>query len=112
MRDSNLPESELLKTVLQPLLEDFQYWFARSGDFLETEQLSFMSQHEQSDLLTQVKKAQQEVNTAKMLFLATNAQVGIDMATLVPWHELVTKCWNVAKRFRSQQEHWQQQDGI
>jgi hypothetical protein len=31
MRDSNLPESELLKTVLQPLLEDFQYWFASSG---------------------------------------------------------------------------------
>ncbi|MEW5859705.1 MAG: DUF2605 family protein, partial [Cyanobacteriota bacterium] len=30
MAPSNLPENELLKTVLQPLLEDFQYWFARS----------------------------------------------------------------------------------
>ncbi|KAB8314940.1 DUF2605 domain-containing protein [Tolypothrix campylonemoides VB511288] len=104
MRDSNLPESELLKTVLQPLLEDFQYWFARSRHFLETEQLSFMSQHEQSDLLTRVKKAQEEVNTAKMLFSATDGQVGIDMATLAPWHQLVTECWNVATRFRQARE--------
>ncbi|MGV0029433.1 DUF2605 family protein, partial [Phormidesmis priestleyi] len=50
MRDSNLPEPELLKTVLQPLLEDFRYWFARSRELLETEQLSFMSHQEQSDL--------------------------------------------------------------
>lgn len=104
MRNSNLPESELLKTVLQPLLEDFQYWFARSRDFLETEQLSFMSQQEQSDLLTRVKKAQEEVNTAKMLFSATDGQVGIDMATLAPWHQLVTQCWNVARRFRQARE--------
>ncbi|NMG09527.1 DUF2605 domain-containing protein [Brasilonema sp. UFV-L1] len=112
MRDSNVPEAELLKTVLQPLLEDFQYWFARSRNFLETEQLSFMSQDEQSDLLTQVKKAQEEVTTAKMLFTATGEQVGIDMATLVPWHQLVTQCWHVATRFRSQQENWQSKDNI
>jgi len=104
MRDSNLPETELLRTVLQPLLEDFQYWFARSHDFLETEQLSFMSPSDQSGLLTRVKQAQEEVNTAKMLFMATDAKVGIDMATLMPWHQLVTECWNVAKRFRQGRE--------
>lgn len=112
MRDSNLPESELLKTVLQPLLEDFQYWFARSRDFLETEQLSFMRKEEQSELLTRVKQGQEEVNTAKMLFSATDGQVGIDMATLMPWHQLVTECWKVAMRFRSQQDTSQHQDGI
>ena len=51
MRDSNLPGTELLKTVLEPLLEDFQYWFTQSRQLLETEQLSFMSDQEQSDLL-------------------------------------------------------------
>jgi Protein of unknown function (DUF2605) len=112
MRDSNVPEPELLKTVLQPLLEDFQYWFARSRDFLEAEQLSFMSDQEQSDLLGRVKHAQEEVNTAKMLFVATEAQVGIDMATLMPWHQLVTECWKVAMRFRDQQTNWQQQDRL
>lgn len=104
MRDSNLPEPELLKTVLQPLLEDFQYWFARSRDFLEKEQISFMSQQEQNNLLFRVKQAQEEVNTAKMMFTATDGQVGIDMATLMPWHQLVTQCWKVAMRFRQQQD--------
>ncbi|MEC4818192.1 MAG: DUF2605 domain-containing protein [Scytonema sp. PMC 1069.18] len=112
MRDSNLPEPELLKVVLQPLLEDFQYWFARSRDFLEKEQLSFMSPDEQMNLLTRVKQAQEEVNTAKMLFSATDSKVGIDMATLMPWHQLLTQCWNVAMRFRSQQSYEQPEDGI
>ncbi|MBE9003676.1 DUF2605 domain-containing protein [Fortiea sp. LEGE XX443] len=105
MQDSNLPGTELLKTVLEPLLEDFQYWFARSRNFLETEQLSFMSHQEQSDLLLRVKQAQAEVNTTKMLFTATDKQVGIDMTTLMPWHQLVTECWNVAMHFRQAQEN-------
>lgn len=104
MRDSNLPEPELLKTVLQPLLEDFQYWFARSRELLEKEQLSFMSHQEQSDLLLRVKQAQDKVNTAKMLFAATDGQVGIEMETLMPWHKLVTECWQVAMRFRQDRE--------
>lgn len=39
-----------------------------------------------------------------MLFAATDKQVGIDMATLMPWHQLVTECWNVAMRFRQERE--------
>lgn len=100
MRDSNLPEPELLKSVLQPLLEDFQYWFSRSRSLLESERIDFMSSEEQSGLLTRVKQAQEEVNTAKMLFNATDGQVGIDTSTLMPWHRLVTECWNVAIRYR------------
>jgi Protein of unknown function (DUF2605) len=104
MRDSNLPEPELLKTVLQPLLEDFQYWFARSRDLLEKEQLSFMSLEAKSELLARVKNAQEEVNTARMMFSATDGQVGIEMETLMPWHQLVTECWKVGMRFRQVRE--------
>lgn len=109
MINPSLPEPELLKTLLQPLLEDFQYWFGRSRSFLENE-ISFLSNEQQSQLLERVKQAQQEVNTAQMLFKATNGQVGIDMATLMPWHQLVTECWKVAMRFRADQN--QQENGI
>ena len=104
MSDSNVPGTELLKTVLEPLLEDFQHWFRRSRHLLETEQISFMSEQEQSDLLWRVKQAQDELNTVRMLFAATDKQVGIEMATLIPWHDLVTECWNVAMRFRQGRE--------
>lgn len=94
-------EQELLKAVLEPLLEDFQYWFSRSRSLLETEEISFLSDEQQADLLDRVKFAQQEVSTAQMLFKATNGQVGIETATLVPWHQLLNECWQVGMRWRA-----------
>ena len=101
MHQSQPSEQELLKSVLQPLLEDFQYWFSRSRSLLETEDITFLDEEQQSELLERVKKAQQEVTTAQMLFNATDGQVGIETATLVPWHRLVSECWQVARQWRS-----------
>jgi Protein of unknown function (DUF2605) len=109
MLNSNLPEPELLKHVLQPLLDDFQYWFERSRQFLETEQLHFLEPPQQEDLLARVKQAQAEVRTTQMLFQATSGQVGVEMSTLMPWHQLVTECWQVAMRFRMEQSPEQKQ---
>lgn len=102
MVNSNLPEPELLKEILEPLLDDFQYWFGRSRSMLENETIIFLPAEEQAKLLQRVKQAQQEVTTARMLFQATGSQVGLDMATVMPWHKLLTECWQVAIRFRQQ----------
>ncbi|TVQ44482.1 MAG: DUF2605 domain-containing protein [Gloeocapsa sp. DLM2.Bin57] len=101
MSSSQPTENKLLKEILEPLLEDFQYWFSRSRSFLETEQITFLSAREQAELLERVKQSQQEVSTAQMLLKATNAQVGIEASMLVPWHQLVTECWQVAMKWRS-----------
>ena len=98
MGHSNLPSSDLLKSVLEPLLEDFQYWFERYRQILENEKIQFMSDQEQLNLLKRVKDAQDQLNAFKMLFTATDQQVGIDMATVMPWHQLVTECWGVGMR--------------
>ncbi|MEG4502017.1 DUF2605 domain-containing protein [Microcoleus sp. F6_B4] len=103
MLNSNLPEPELLKALLEPLLEDFNYWFARSANLLETEEIPFLGDEDQSDLLARVKQAQQEVDAAKALFLATGGQVGIETNALMPWHKLLAECWQVSARFRSLQ---------
>lgn len=91
----------LLKSILEPLLEDFQYWFSRSRSLLETEKIRFLTQAQQSDLLARVKLAQEEVMTAQMLFQATSCQVGIEPATLLPWHRLLSECWQLSQRWRS-----------
>ncbi|MFW6358191.1 MAG: DUF2605 domain-containing protein [Chroococcales cyanobacterium] len=101
MLPSDFTEKELLKTVLEPLLQDFQYWFDQSRSFLESERIPFFTPEEQSQLLEKVKQAQQEVSTAQLLFKATGEQVGIAPETLIPWHQLVTECWQVAMRWRS-----------
>ena len=101
-------EPDLLKTVLQPLLDDFQYWFGRSQLLLETESLSFMSAAQQAALLERVRQAQHEVGTAQMLFRATEGQVGIETSMLIPWHQLITECWQVGMKHRREHPTWNQ----
>jgi hypothetical protein len=95
-----LPDSNFLKTLLQPLLEDFQHWFGRSQALLENNTITFLSPEQQAQLLERVKQAQQEVSTAQMLFQVTDGQVGVDTTVLFSWHQLVTECWQVGMKFR------------
>ena len=99
MSFSNSADTELLKSILEPLLDDFQYWFGRSLVFLESHELSFMTSDQQSDLLARVTQAKQEVTAAQSLFQATSGLVGVEMAALAPWHRLVFECWQVVNRF-------------
>lgn len=103
MLNSNLPEPDLLKAILEPLLDDFQYWLERSAKLLESEEIPFLSFEEHSDLLARVKQAQQEVTAAQTLFHATDAQIGIETAALLPWHQLLTECWQITMRYRLEQ---------
>ncbi|HEY9699948.1 MAG TPA: DUF2605 domain-containing protein [Trichocoleus sp.] len=100
--DSNSSDPEFLKTLLHPLLEDFQYWFARSQTLLENEAIDFLGDDLQADLLARIQQAQQEVSTAQMLLKLTDGQVGLETSILMPWHQLVTECWQVGMRHRMQ----------
>ena len=93
-------QSALLKTVLQPLLEDFQYWFDKGRSLLETHRLDFLSAEQQADLLDRIKQAEQELAASQALFSATEGQIGVDAAVMVRWHRLVTECWQAGRQFR------------
>ena len=97
-------EKELLKQVLEPLLDDFEYWFERSLALLETEKMPFFSENEQAELIEKIKTARAEVSTARMLFQATEGEAGIDSKMLLPWHNLVAQCWDVARAWRQDRE--------
>ena len=94
-------EQKLLKSVLEPLLKDFQYWFSLSHDLLESERISFLSQQAQADLLARVQQSQQQVATALILFQVTEGKTGVDGAVVFAWHQLVAHCWQVSRRWRS-----------
>ncbi|MEO0867518.1 MAG: DUF2605 domain-containing protein [Cyanobacteria bacterium J06642_11] len=103
MSSSNAPETQLMKAVLEPLLNDFQHWFGRSVHLLETEEVSFLGEAGQQDLLARVREAQQLVSASQALFQATGNEAGVDVSVVMSWHQLVHECWNVAMRFRQQQ---------
>ncbi|MBW4475201.1 MAG: DUF2605 domain-containing protein [Stenomitos rutilans HA7619-LM2] len=112
MFNSDPSDSTLLRSILEPLLEDFQYWFQRSRLLLETEPLLFLSAEKRADLLARVAVAQQEVSTAQLLFKAMNGQVGIETSVMKPWHDLVAECWQVAVRFRMQEASQKNVNGL
>jgi Protein of unknown function (DUF2605) len=97
-------EQELLQTILQPLLVDFDYWFTRSQELLEREQIAFLSHNAQAELLDRVKQAQQEVTVAKLLFHAVDGQAGIEPSQMVAWHKVVTECWHVSMQLRQSKQ--------
>ncbi|MDX2256887.1 MAG: DUF2605 domain-containing protein [Pseudanabaenaceae cyanobacterium bins.39] len=99
MSNTANPDSEMLRQILEPLLEDFNYWFERSQKLLSNERISFLSESDQQTLLVRVENAIKEVGVATSLFKATGHQVGVDMATMRPWHELLLECQSVGMRY-------------
>jgi Protein of unknown function (DUF2605) len=95
-------EQGLLESVLAPLLEDFQYWFTRSRALLENQEIPFLEDEKQANLLERVLQAHQEVNTVRTLLTLTDGQVGVDTSTLMAWHQLVAECWQVSTRLRKE----------
>jgi hypothetical protein len=104
MSKSQPSEQELLQTILQPLLVDFDYWFSRSSELLERQQIPFLSPIAQSELLERVQQAQHEVSVAKMLFQAVDGQAGIEPSQMVAWHKIVTECWHVSMQLRQSEQ--------
>ena len=96
-----LPEDKaLLKTILPPLLDDFQHWFASTLTLLDTRDISFLSDIEKQNLKARVQDAQKQVGASKALTSLTDSQTGIELPVVMAWHQLVHECWGVAIRLR------------
>ena len=109
--DRNTPEPALIKAVLEPLLDDFRYWFDRSIKLLKSEDITFLDHEEQQNLLERVQQAQQQVSAVQALSSATGNQTGVDMPLMMTWHQLVQECWGVAARYRRQSSNSGSQPG-
>jgi Protein of unknown function (DUF2605) len=99
MSNPSSSESELLQSLLEPLLEDVRYWLGRSLDLLKSQRLDFISESEQSNLVIRVENALKELGVATMLYEATGKQVGIEVATMMPWHNLLLECQAIGMRY-------------
>lgn len=103
MTNPAFPDSEVLKNILEPLLEDFVYWFGRSLALLEKEEINFMTEPQKNDLIARVTDALQGVKTAKMMYKLSGEQVGVEVQAMMPWHNLLMECQAVGMKFRQSQ---------
>ena len=98
---SRSSEQPLVQIVLEPLLEDFQYWFDETLVLLASPSAHCLEPDERQALAAQLTTAQQEVATARSLLLATEGQAGVDIAVVGQWHQLVSRCWQTSRYVRT-----------
>ena len=103
MKPDDPTELTLLKSILEPLLEDFIYWFERAQVFIEKEELTFLTPEEKRSLLQRFRDSEQEVKTARALYQATDGRAGVEASIMVPWHNLVAEYWQLASQWRQLQ---------
>ncbi|AZB72936.1 DUF2605 domain-containing protein [Synechococcus elongatus] len=96
-------QPELLKAILEPLLDDFLFWFSRAEQLLTQEAIDFLTPEEQAVLCDRLATATAEVRSTQALFKAMDGTVGIEVAAMKPWHALVTECWQIGARWRREQ---------
>ena len=94
-------QSELLQSVLGPLLSDFLYWFDQAQTLLERREIPNLSTEQQADLLARVHQANLEVAAAIALFNAVGQQAGVEADAVARWHQLVAECWRTSMAYRS-----------
>ncbi len=95
-----MSSAELLPQVLEPLLEDFRYWFERSQELLSNNRINFLSEADQADLLHRVEEAQKTLAVATTMFNLSDKKVGIDPMMVMDWHKLLMECQAVGMRYR------------
>ena len=105
-------DANLMKTILPPLLEDFQHWFASTLEMMATRDVSFLTAEQQQNLLSRVQLAQKQVSASQVLSSATDSQAGIEMPVVMAWHKLVHECWGVALRSRREEKAKREQGKV
>ncbi len=108
--DDSAENADLMKSVLPPLLEDFQHWFGRTLEMMETRNVGFLSAEQQQDLVDRVRLAQKQVSASQMLASATDGQATISMPVVMAWNKLVHECWGVSLRWQSLPRESRQED--
>mgnify|MGYP005849658181 CR=1 FL=1 len=101
---SSSAEIELMQSLLEPLLEDFRYWFTRSLDLLEKEHLSFMTADTQAEFTEKIRSIIGEVNAASSLFQVSGKQVGVDVASITSWHRALMECQAMGMQYRQSRQ--------
>jgi hypothetical protein len=95
-------DRQLLQTIIEPLLEDFIYWFNKSETMLTSQRINFLAKEEQSAMISKIQKHKQEISAAQSLFRAMNSAVIIEPSQVQKWHAAVKEYWSIAVKLRNQ----------
>jgi hypothetical protein len=91
---------ELLDQLLDPLLDDFAFWFGRGRVLLEHCPDAVMPPEERAALAEELESGGKTLLAARSLRAAAPVSMALDLQAMAPWHHLVMRCWALAARLR------------
>ena len=94
----NQEADELLKSLLDSLLNDFNHWFKRGQELLTACPDSVMTRVEREAMGVRIDEGLKAITATRALVNATPAAMAISMEAMPPWHQLVTEVWVLAAR--------------
>ena len=89
---------DILDSLLESLLTDFEYWFTRGYELIEQSSDEVMNFEERQDLSGRLEEGLQAVKAARALTRAAGKPVAVSMKAMAPWHGLVTEVWGLSAR--------------
>ena len=89
---------DILESLLESLLTDFEYWFSRGYELIEQSSDEVMNFEERQDLSGRLAEGLQAVKAARALTRAAGKPVAVSMKAMAPWHGLVTEVWGLSAR--------------
>ena len=91
----------LLGSLLSSLLDDFDHWFARGEELLNTCPDTVLSEQERRQMALRIVEGKRSIAATRALVGASNEPMAVSMDAMRPWHLLVTEVWQLSARLRT-----------
>ena len=92
---------ELMSSLLDSLLDDFDHWFNRGEELLARCPNRVMASEDQQRLAERLLEGRQAIAATRALMSAASQPMAVSMDAMTPWHGLVTEVWGLAARLGS-----------
>ena len=95
---------ELMSTLLESLLDDFDGWFVRGEILLSTCPGRVMAEQDRLEMAERLADARKAVAATRSLLMASEQPMAVSMDAMAPWHLLMTEVWSLSARIASEHD--------
>ncbi|WP_392347621.1 DUF2605 family protein [Parasynechococcus sp.] len=98
---TNREAGALLDELLASLLADFEHWFQRGEELLQTCPDDVMPLEERQRMDLRLQDGKKAIAATRALVAASTQPMAISMEVMNPWHGVVTEVWALAAKLGS-----------
>ena len=97
----NSDAGALLDELLASLLDDFEHWFQRGEELLQSCPDAVMPLEGRQQMAIRLQEGKKAIAATRALVAASTQPMAVSMEVMNPWHGLVTEVWALAAKLGS-----------